>query len=87
MTQWYEWAYRWLSRTLGKPQHPDFQISQELQDAAYVEIVKWTDYSTISGEFKRNKVYKQLRRNWPHESGATVGLAIELVYWGLKHCD
>lgn len=74
------WLHGWLGRLLHVQASGLPVIDPVLLEAAHVEVTRYLPQLTLSGEYKRDKAYKALIRQFPDVAHYHVSVAIELAY-------
>lgn len=81
MTRLYELLYAWIGQKLGKSSKGLPVIPEELRKTAKTQMMYWHDMKGHCGEYKRDRVYRYLKKTYPDTHHALLALAIEVVYW------
>ena len=76
--------YTWLGKYLGEQYSVLPRLDEELLAYAEALVEEYYRNTAMSGEFKRDRVYKALARQFPMMPKPHISLAIELVYWKLR---
>ena len=80
------WLYEWLGKYLGEQYSTLPVISEEVLREAEKLVNQYIDSTVMSGEYKRDRVYKALARMFQQVPRQHLSLAIELAYWKLHEC-
>ena len=84
--RWLWWVRRWVDRQLGL----DARLSNlppvdpGLLSAAQRVVKSYAGFANHSGEYKRDRAYKALIREFPSMERNAIAMAIEVAYYLLR---